>query len=53
MAGLFDWPNTGLFPPDATFATTGVPEPASLTLFGTGLVALAARFRRRRAVPRR
>ena len=52
MAGLFDWPDTGLFPPDATFAT-GVPEPTSLTLFGSGLLALAARFRSRRAVPRR
>ena len=48
LAGLFDWPDTGLFPPDATFAT-GVPEPATLTLFGSGLLVLAARMRRRRA----
>jgi hypothetical protein len=54
LSGLIQWPPTpsGFFPPDATFAT-GVPEPASLTLFGSGLLVLAARLRRRRAARRR
>ena len=57
LAGFVQWPPTptNFDPPDVTFDTvsTAVPEPATLTLFGSGLLVLAARLRRRRAARQR
>jgi hypothetical protein len=47
----FPTTDRGAFEIDGTASSSAVPEPASLVLLGTGLLATVSRFRRRRSTP--